>query len=61
MKGSVKKGLKEVEKQNLRYAVILGENELELINDKKIVVKDMKLHNQECIDLETFINSQPNK
>ena len=61
MKGSVKKGLKEVEKQNLRYAVILGENELELINDNKIVVKDMKLHKQECIDLETFINSQSNK
>ena len=55
-RGSIKKGLKEIERQNLRYSILVGENELELIEKGTIVVKDMKLHKQENIDLSSFIN-----
>lgn len=42
--------------KRIRYAVILGENELDLWKQSKVVVKDMKLRQQREMDIQSFIH-----
>ena len=54
--GSVKKALKEMETRHVRYSVILGENELDLWKQSKVLVKDMAIRQQSEIDIQSFIH-----
>lgn len=56
MRGSIKKGLKELEKQNIRYAVIVGEDELSLADQSIVVVKDLDSHKQSQMSIDALIH-----
>lgn len=55
--GSVKRAMKDVVSQNLRYAVMIGTNELPLLKRSKILVKDMSSREQREVDIEDFLLS----
>ena len=55
MRGSIKKGIKELEKQNVRYAVIVGEDELPLADQSIMVVKDLESHEQSHMTIDSLV------
>lgn len=54
--GSLKKGIKEASASNLRFVVLLGESEMELFKQSRIVVKDLTTREQKDYSLEDFIH-----
>ena len=54
--GSLKKGIKEVTTSNLRFVVLLGESEMELFKQSRIVVKDLLTREQKDYSLDDFIH-----
>ena len=54
--GNIKKALKEVARQQLRYAVLLGTNELSLLNQSKLLVKDMASREQKEMNIDAFLS-----
>lgn len=55
--GSVKRAMKEVVSQNLRYAVMMGTNELPLLKQSRILVKDMSSREQKEVIIDDFVHS----
>ena len=55
--GSVKRAMKEVVSQNLRYAVMMGTNELPLLKQSRILVKDMSSREQKEVSIDDFVHS----
>lgn len=53
--GSIKKALKDVVRQKLRYAVLMGTNELSLLNQSKLLVKDMASREQKEMSIDEFL------
>ena len=54
--GSLKKGIKEASASNLRFVILLGESEMELFKQSRIVVKDLKTREQKDTSLDDFIH-----
>lgn len=54
--GSLKKGIKEATANNLRFVILLGESEMELFKQARIVVKDLTTREQKEYSLEDFIH-----
>ena len=54
--GSLKKGIKEATASNLRFVVLLGESEMELFKQSRIVVKDLLTREQKDYSLDDFIH-----
>ena len=55
--GSVKRAMKEVVSQNLRYAVMMGTNELPLLKQSRVLVKDMSSREQREVSIDDFLHS----
>ena len=48
--------MKELEKQHLQYAIFVGENEVELWKQSKVVMKDLNQHQQSEMPISEFVN-----
>ena len=56
IQNGIKKALKELEKQHLQYAIFVGENEVELWKQSKVVMKDLNQHQQSEMPISEFVN-----
>lgn len=52
----MKKGIKGAVSQNLRYVLLIGEDELSSYENSRVVVKDLVKRTQKEMDIHDFIN-----
>lgn len=52
----MKRGIRNAVSQNLRYVLLIGEDELNSYENSRVVVKDLVKRTQEEMDIHDFIN-----